>query len=190
LPPQLHLPLTHCSFAPHEMLQPPQFRLETVVSTQVEPQHVWPAWQPGFAPHLQLPPWQVSLAPHATPHAPQLRTSVWVSEQPVVQHTLPALHTLPTQVQLPPVQPKPLGQLLPHIPQLAASVVTSRHWVPPQHWLGAVHDEPLQSQALPALQPAAPQQMELVLHPAPPLHWHLPAAQVSPVRQAVLQSPQ
>jgi len=102
----------------------------------------------------------------------------------------PALHALPRQVQLPLVQPNPAGQALPHMPQLVGLVVTSRQLVPPQHWLGAVQAMPLQSQASPALQPAAPQQMELVSQAAAPLQWHIPPEQVSPVRQAVLQPPQ
>jgi len=64
-PPQLHRPRAHCSLAPQLMLQPPQLRLEMVVSTQVEPQQDWVPVHPSAVPHLHTPPEQVSLAPHA-----------------------------------------------------------------------------------------------------------------------------
>ena len=64
-PPHLHEPLTQVSLMPQGWLQPPQWLVLVLVSTQRVPQQVIPLVQSlPVPPHLQLPLSQVSPASH------------------------------------------------------------------------------------------------------------------------------
>jgi hypothetical protein len=106
VPPHVHWPALHVSFAPQTLPHAPQLVVLVIGSTHVVPQHSGAVpthaspmpTAPRVLPQVQRPAAQVSPVPQRLPHAPQLSTSVRRSVQ-----------VLPQQSGVVPVQASPLA---------------------------------------------------------------------------------